>query len=46
VFDLLGAKHRLFREVPRGTHFTPLEPAREDLFHAVATFLAAEEPAA
>jgi pimeloyl-ACP methyl ester carboxylesterase len=41
VFDRIGATEKLYVEVPNGTHFTPLEPARDDLFRITAAFLAA-----
>ena len=45
VHDHLSSRTRSFQTVPRGTHFTVFEPAREQLFAQVAEFLAAEIPA-
>jgi pimeloyl-ACP methyl ester carboxylesterase len=43
VFDRLGSVEKLYAEVPLGTHFTPFEPARADLFRMTAAFLAANK---
>jgi len=43
VFDRLGSVEKLYVEVPLGTHFTPFEPARADLFRTTAAFLAANQ---
>lgn len=43
VFDRLGSREKLYVEVPLGTHFTPFEPARADLFRTTAAFLAAPQ---